>query len=1279
MGAELYRAQPVFADAFDAVCAEFDAVLDRPLHSVVFAPAGSPDAALLDTTAFTQPALFALEIALFRLVEHWGVTPALVLGHSVGELAAAHAAGVLSLPDAARLVAARGRIMQSLPEGGAMIALTAAEDEALALLAGVRDRVSIAAVNGPAATVVSGDEDAVLDIAAHWQSVGGKARRLTVSHAFHSPHMDGVLDEFRRVAETVDFRPPTIPVVSNLTGRVASAAEIGSADYWVAHVRNAVRFHDGMACLADAGVTRFLELGPDQSLTAMGRDSLADRGVDPEALVSLLRRDRAETWSATAALAQLHTRGERIDWARVCGGPAGVPADLPTYAFQRERYWLEADAAAGDVASVGLRAADHPLLGGLVELPDSDGFLCTTRLSLRSQPWLADHGILGAALFPATAFLELALRAGDEVGCDEVDELLLEAPLVIPPQGAVALQVSVGAPGDDGSRPIAVYSRPETAAGDRPWTRHASGVLAIAAPDKPDDLGDWPPRGAEPIEIDGLYERFELGGFAYGPAFRGLRAAWRLGDEVYAEASLPQQQRGDAARFGLHPALLDSSLHALTFGILEGSTQSWLPFSWNGIRLHASGASALRLRLRPVGRDAVDVLAVDAAGGPVASIRSLVLRPVSADQVGSARPVDHHEELFRVEWPVLPSAATEPAADWAVLGAETGEWAAAGITRAVAELSALTEQDLPRVLVAPIPVESAARDEVSAVRAATEYALALVQGWLAQERFRAATLVLVTRGGVAVRPEADVPDLAHAAVWGLVRTAQTENPGQFVLADLDGDIASTTALPAAVGSGEPQLALRAGVAHQARLARVPRAETPEAPVWERRGTVLITGGTGAIGRHIARHLVTEHGVRRLVLTGRRGLAAVGATELRAELTGLGATADIIACDVADRDQLAAVLDGIPAAHPLTAVVHAAGVLADGVIGAQTPERLREVLRPKVDAALHLHELTRGTELSAFVLFSSIAGVFGGMGQANYAAANAFLDALAHRRRAAGLPAVSLDWGLWTTQGGMSGALDEADLRRIARGGILAFTPEDGVGLFDLAVAANEPAALPLRLDLEAMAEAGFPALLRGLVRPRARRVAGAAVGESVAQRLRGRTAAERERVLLELVRLQAATVLGFADPDAVDDERGLLELGFDSLTAVELRNRLNAATGLRLPATLLFDYPSSVAVARYLAAELAPEDAEPVVAGSAELDLLERALDGGPADPELLDRLQTLLTRLRAGADPDAAVLSERMDGATDDELFDFIDNELGMRDGSPIPSGPGEGDDFRD
>ncbi|WUA11976.1 SDR family NAD(P)-dependent oxidoreductase [Nocardia sp. NBC_01377] len=1286
-GAQLYRVHPVFADAFDAVCAEFDTVLDRPLHEVVFAEAGSPDAALLDTTAFTQPALFALETAMFRLLEHWGVTPALLLGHSVGELAAAHVAGVLSLPDAARLVAARGRLMQALPDGGAMIALTASEEEVLALLAGLEDLVSIAAVNGPASTVVSGDADALLDIAARWQSTGGKARRLTVGHAFHSPRMDAMLDDFRRVAETVDFLAPQIPVVSNLTGRVATAEEIRSVDYWVAHVREAVRFHDGMAYLADHGVTRFLELGPDQSLTTLGRDSLADHGTDPDALVSLLRRDRTETMSVTTALAQLHTRGVPIDWARYFDGPAGGHVELPTYPFQRERYWLEADAAPGDVGATGLRPAGHPLLGGLVELPDSGGFLCTTRLSIRSHPWLADHAILGSALFPATAFLELAIRAGDEVGCDEVEELLLEAPLVIAPDSAVLLQVSVGAPDADGRRPIAVYSRPETTAPGQSWTRHASGLLTAAEPNEPAVAGEWPPPGAEPIDVAGLYERFEQGGFAYGPAFQGLRAAWRLGDDVYAEANLPQWHLSEAAGFGLHPALLDSSLHALTFGILAGSTQSWLPFSWNGVRLHAAGASALRIRLRPVGRDAVEVLASDAAGDPVASVRSLVLRPVSADQVGAAGPAaDGHEELFRVEWPTVPTKMPGAVGDWVVLGDDIAEWASAGVTRAVGSLTELAEGELPAVVVVPIPSGPAGRDadsavsargdrasssasdspyppprdEITAVRSATEYALALVQDWLALERFRAATLLLVTRDGVAVRPDADVPDLAHAAVWGLVRTAQAEHPGQFVIADLDGDAASVAELPAVVGSGEPQLAVRSGVVRQARLTRVPRADTPAAPEWERKGTVLITGGTGAIGGHIARHLVREHGVRRLLLTGRRGLAADGAAELRDELTALGAEIEIVACDIADRDRVEGLLAGIPAEYPLTAVVHAAGVLADGVIGALTPDRLREVLRPKVDAAWHLHELTSGIELSAFVLFSSIAGVFGGMGQANYAAANAFLDALAHRRRARGLPAAALDWGLWTTEGGMSGSLDAADLRRIARGGILAFTPVDGVRLFDLAVAADEPAALPLRLDLDATAAAGYPPMLRGLILPRSRRVAGTAATESVTQRLRGRNAGDRERILFELVRSQAATVLGFADPEAVDDDRGLLEIGFDSLTAVELRNRLNGATGLRLPATLLFDYPTSMGIAKYLAAELAPDGAEPVAGGLAELERLEQAFAGAPADPLVLDRLQILLDSLRAEADPDAAVLAQRMDQATDDELYDFIDNELG-------------------
>ncbi|MEH0434506.1 SDR family NAD(P)-dependent oxidoreductase [Streptomyces scabiei] len=1290
MGAELYARYPVFADAFDEICAELDPLLDRPLREVVFAAAGSDAAARLDRTEYTQPALFAVEVALFRLVEHWGVVPDLLLGHSIGELAAAHVAGVLTAPHAAALVAARGRLMQALPEGGAMVALTASEADATALLAPYDGRVAVAAVNGPASVVVSGDEDAVLDLAEQWRDRGGKARRLTVSHAFHSPHMDAMLDEFRRVAESLDYRAPRIPLVSDVTGELATPEQLGSPEYWVRHVREAVRFHDGMRRLAAEGAVTYLELGPDGSLTAMGRDCLAeadpigsDDPVDPSAvgpLVPLLRKDRTEIRALTDALAQLYVRGTAVDWPTVLEATGrGGRVELPTYAFQRERYWLEATAASGGMAAAGLLSADHPLLGAAVPLADTDGVLFTSRLSVRTHPWLADHGVFGTALFPATALLELAVRAGDQVGCGQVEELTLETPLVIPAQGSVALQLTVGAPDTTGARPLSVHTRPGDT-DDMGWTCHARGLLVPATDEtEPADSVTWPPAGAQPVEIDGLYERFAEGGFGYGPAFQGLREVWRLGDEVYAEASLPSEQQAEAARFGLHPALLDSALHALIFGVLEGTDQGWLPFSWNGIRLHASGARALRIRLTPAGNNAVSVQAADTAGQPVASIRSLVLRPVSPDQVRAARTA-HHDDLYRLEWPTLPQPADAGSDTWAVIGAEAPDWAAHGITRSATDLKALSREIArgaarPTAVLAHVPAAPEGQGRADAVRHVTGRTLTLVQDWLADSTFADAKLVLVTRDGVPTSADGDAPDLTHAAAWGLARSAQTENPGRFVLADLDGTRASRDALTAAVASGEPQLALREGRAHIARLARVPAAEQAETPDWGRPGTVLITGGTGAIGSVLARHLVAEHGVKRLLLTSRRGPAAEGTADLVVDLAALGAHAEVVACDAADRDALARLLGSLPDAHPLTAVLHVAGTIADGVVDAMTPGRLDTALRPKVDAAWNLHELTEDMDLSAFVVFSSIAGIFGGMGQGNYAAANSFLDALAHHRRANGLPAASLAWGLWANKSGMSGGLDEADFRRIARGGIVAFSPAEGAALFDSANATGEPVVLPLRLDTGALAAqtgtGGVPALLRGLVRPPARR--SAAVGEvapdaadTLRRTLAGQPEQRRERTLLDLVRGHAATVLGFPGPASVDAERGLLELGFDSLTAVELRNRLGAATGLRLPATLLFDHPTSAAIARQLSVELVPESAGPDhaadTAGLAELGLLEGALDNGTAGPELLGRLEELISRLRPGTGGAAQDrLEERMDTASDDELFEFIDNELGM------------------
>ncbi|MGZ4585330.1 MAG: SDR family NAD(P)-dependent oxidoreductase, partial [Mycobacterium sp.] len=1504
MGMGLHAAYPVFADAFNTVVAELDRHLLRPLREVMW----GHDENLLNTTEFAQPALFAVEVALFRLLESWGIHPDFVLGHSIGELSAAHVAGVLSLQNAAVLVAARGRFMQALPEGGAMIAVQATEEEVLPLLV---PEVGIAAVNGPTSVVISGAEDKVAAIAGQLRADGRRVHQLAVSHAFHSPLIDPMLDEFGTVAAGLAIGKPTIPIVSNVTGQLASD-DFASPAYWKRHIREAVRFADSVRFVHSAGGNRFLEVGPSSGLTASIEQLLAGT---PVITMSAVRKDRPEPVTLTNAVAQGFVAGMDVDWRGAIGKANFV--ELPTYAFERRRFWLSGDGAAVDAAGLGLVPGEHALLGAVVELPASGGVVLTGRLSPGAQSWLADHAVGGVVLFPGAGFVELAIRAGDEVGCGVVDELNLAAPLVLPGSGSVAVQVVVGGADESGARAVSVFSRADAGTG---WSLHAEGVLRAGSVQPSADLSVWPPTGATPVDVGDGYERLADRGYGYGPAFRGLTAMWRRGDEIFAEATLPADTGVSAAGFGVHPVMLDAALHAVILAsdgdeLAEGSML--VPFSWQQVSLHAAGAVAVRARIVPVSESAVSIELADGLGLPVLSVASMVARPVNDQQLLAAVSNSGPDRLFEVIWSPQRSTSVQPVS--------VSYWGATDLDSTEAQQSAVVFESAPVV-----------DDVVAEVYAATRAVLPVLQSWLAREG--AGTLVVATGGAMAL-PGEDVTDLAGAAVWGLVRSAQTEHPGRIVLVDTDGRL-DDESVAAALSVGEPQVLVRgstvyiarvhgsravggllvppgdgpwrlgmssSGTFENLRLERIPDADAPLGPgqvrvalsalaanfrdvmialglypdpdavmgieasgvvletgpetapgegrfavgdrvmglfpdgtgtiartdqrllakmpagwshsaaatttvvfatafyalvdlaaakrgqrvlvhaaaggvgmaavqlarhlglevfatasrsKWDtlramgfdedhisdsrslefeekfqavtggrgmdlvldslsgdfvdaslrlvapggvflemgktdirdpgavaqehpgvryrafdlfeagadriqqildelaalfgddvlrplpvtrfdvRRapaalrylsqarhvgkvvmtmpdawaaGTVLITGATGMAGSALARHVVTRHDARNLVLVSRRGLDAPGAAELVTELSAAGARVQVVACDAADREALAKVIADISVQQPLSGVIHAAGVLDDAVISSLTSERVEAVLRAKVDAAWNLHELTRDLDVSAFVMFSSMAGLAGASGQANYAAANSFLDGLAVHRRAHGLPAMSLAWGLWDQASAMTGALGAADRARLGRDGIVAMSSDEALELMDTALIVDEPFLLPAHIDLAALRvkfDGGtLPPMFVDLINAPTRRqvddsLAAAKSKSALLQRLEGLPEDEQQAVLLDLVRSNIAIVLGNSSPESIDPDRAFQELGFDSLTAVEMRNRLKSATGLALSPTLIFDYPNSAALAGYMHRELvgASEQQSPAAApGEAEI------------------------------------------------------------------------------
>ncbi|GAB3019838.1 type I polyketide synthase [Mycobacterium bourgelatii] len=1550
MGVQLLDTSTVFAEQMHRCGKALGEYVDWSLIDVI---RGAPGAPGLDRVDVVQPVLWAVMVSLAELWRSVGVIPDAVIGHSQGEIAAAVVAGALTLADAARVVALRSQLLVKLAGTGGMVSLACGSARAQELLAPWGDQLSVAAINGVSAVVVAGEVEALEKLLVHSEAAGVRARRIDVDYASHSAQVDVIREPLVKALAGIEPHSSPVAFFSTTTGELMDTAGL-SADYWFQSIRQTVQFESAVRNACDAGYRVFIESSPHPVLVPGIEETCGERDALNAIILPSLGRDEGGLDRFWLSVGQAHVAGVPVDFGTAFGDPARVSrVELPTYAFQHRRFWLPgAGAGAGDLGGMGLRGAEHGLLGAVVHRADSGEVVLTGRLSRTAQPWLTDHAVAGVVLFPGAGFVELALRAGDEVGCSVVEELTLSAPLPLPATDGVRVQVVVGAAGASGRRAVSVFS-----AGVHPdseWTLHAEGVLSTGAVPPVADLSVWPPVGATPVEIGGAYQRLAQRGYEYGPAFAGLRAMWQLGTEVFAEVAVPKVV--GAQGFEIHPVLIDAALHAM--GVAGEQTETMLPFSWQGVCLHAAGASRARVRIAPVGVGAVSIELADGAGLPILSVRELAVRPVSAAQLSAALARQANRAgsgLLEVAWSPVPLSPD---------GVGDG---GSGVT--VWRPDAYGDG-------AP-----------GAVYEATHAALRTLQSWLAGDE--SGVLVVLTSGAVGL-PDEDVTDLAGAAVWGLVRSAQAEHPGRVVLLDSDGSLD----VEAVIGCGEPQLVVRSGAAYAARLAPAASGSALELPAgawridaggagaledltvqpcprvalaagqvrvavaavgvnfrdvlvalgmypgggelgvegagvvievgpgvteyavgeavmglfgvvgseavvdarlvtavpagWSlvqaagvpvvfltalyglsvlaglRAGervlvhaatggvgmaavqlarhwgaevfatasqgkwdtlramgfdddhigdsrtlefekkfltttggsgvdvvlnslagdfvdaslrllvtggrfvemgktdirdarqvaadhpgvayrafdlieagpdrtaamlaesvglfaagainplpvktfdvrsastayrfvsqarhvgkvvltvpslagsTVLITGGTGMAGSAVATHLVSRYGVAHVVLASRRGADAEGVAELVARLEDAGAQVSVAACDIADRDAAAALLAQLPSRYPLRGVVHAAGVLDDGLIGSLTPERIDAVLRAKVDGAWNLHKLTENLDLSAFVMFSSMAGIVGTAGQGNYAAANSFLDGLAAYRRSRGLPGLSVAWGLWEQASAMTQHLADRDKARMTRVGLAALSTGQALELFDAAMLADHPVVLAARVDTAALATAdALPPLLTQLVTRPVRRVVadsdtGSASMTSLVARLRGLPPEHRQRELVDLVRDSAATVLGRPGTADINADSVFQDLGFDSLTAVELRNRLKMATGHHLSPTLIFDYPTPSALAEHLDARLdlaAPAADRPDLMArfndiTRELQTLLNQPGWEPEDKAHLNaRILGLLTTLATQADAsDDAVAPDDADllNATESELFAILDEELG-------------------
>ncbi|RLM21854.1 polyketide synthase [Brenneria alni] len=1224
MGQGLYRLSPVFAQALDEVCRHLDPLLPQPLKTVMFAEKDSTNAALLDRTDFTQAALFAFEVALCRTVIQLGVLPDVMIGHSIGEIAAAYIAGVFNLADAATFVTTRGRLMESIIADGAMVAIEASEAQILPALEGHKDNVAIAAVNAPSSVVISGDTDIVLRIAEQWQAHGYRTHRLKTSHAFHSPHIDSIVDTLRSTLSTLSFHAPAIPIISTVTGTQLSNEQACSVEYWASQARHAVRFEAAIQWLQAHNTAAALEIGPDGVLTALGRANTVSEsdGAPDVAWIASLRKGRDEWRPFFAALAKLYAQGQPLDWTKLLTQTPLVP--LPTYPFQHHHYWLQAPLARPTFGG-GLFAVNHPFLHAGINLADQQGWIFTGQLDAAKQPWILEHVVGDVAAGAGAMTAELILYIGEQIGCQRLDDLFLHTLLPLNQYVPTPIQLRIGpAEADGGSKVEAYFNLPDdseqSAGRTAVWQRYATCRLVpdnSPSPEWPDlHTENWPPADAKPVDFTPIYEHLAAQGVILGKAFQGLANVWEHHDGLFIEATQPVIHAEQKSNFTLHPTLLDAGMQAALVEQLNVDAengQARLLFSLSGIRQYAKNVQRLRGHLvrKPSapsasGYSEYALRLADDTGRAVAVIEAIVLKSSSVPRIRSLRP-----PFYRLAWrevePDSSSASLKP------------RWIAAQ-DRLRARLSGImTEYDASTVYADIHHALSAFSPEPNYIAAfiapdaddahefidyrPTHSVLNTLQAWLNDVRTMTSPLLVVTQGAIATNDGENVPNLAQSPLWGLLRTAQLEYPGRFFLLDID-DIENTS-LPlinTAINTllHESQLALRAGKILAPRLVKAAcdsdlsahdHIEQPENLCRNLNpdGTVLITGGTGALGKIVAKHLVQHHGIRHLLLASRRGTDAPGADELLKEIADLGAQATIVCCDVADAEAVESLLNAIPVTHPLTAVIHTAGNVDTAALDSMTAEQVDNVLLSKAVSAWHLHRFTQHHDLSAFVLYSSAAGILPQKGQGNYAAANAFLDALAHHRRHSGLPATAMAWGMWAERSEMGEQLGSDDIQHIIETGQIPLSRTQGLAFLDTVVGTqvvnHSPLLIPARLNLEALREQGdIPLLAEALPRRTASR---GSVDSS--RQIADMPEKERLPYLLNMIIQYVGEVLNHPDPKSIRTDMEFIALGFDSLTSVEMGGRLSLKLGVRIPATAIFDHPTPRALAQFLLSILVGE------------------------------------------------------------------------------------------